>query len=233
LKGLVAPLGLTGYSVGPGETLTADVVIQNKGIAHSHVPEQRDMYESWVEFTVKDSTGKVLHQSGFIKANGDLDERAHSFTNRLININGGLNDLHQVWTNRVVAYNNTIQSGRSQLVRYSFIMPAAAVGPVTITATVKYRRFDQHFMDFGMGKHYEQPIVDMVSQSRTIQIGENKPEAVGKQGMDALEQLWDCAARCTAIFRIEQSLRARHQSSARLCRCLYESRHCTISMAEV
>jgi lipoprotein NlpI len=181
LKGLVAPLGLTGYSVAPGETLTADVVIQNKGIAHSHVPEQRDMYESWVEFTVKDSTGKVLHQSGFIKPSGDLDERAHSFTNRLINVNGGLNDLHQVWTNRVVAYNNTIQSGRSQLVRYSFIMPASVVGPVTITATVKYRRFDQHFMDFGMGKHYEQPIVEMASQSRTIQIGENKPVAAGPE----------------------------------------------------
>ena len=174
-KGLVAPLGLASFSVAPGETITADVVIQNKGIAHSHVPEQRDMYESWVEFIVKDATGKILHQSGFIKPGGDLDERAHSFTNRLINVNGNLNDLHQVWTNRVVAYNNTIQSGRSQLVRYSFIMPPAGAGPITITATVKYRRFDQHFMDFGMGKHYEQPIVDMASQTRTIQVGDNGP----------------------------------------------------------
>ena len=176
-KGFVAPLGLTRFSLTPGETITADVVIQNKGIAHSHVPEQRDMYESWVEFTVKDQSGKILHQSGFIKSNDDLDERAHSFTNRLVNINGGLNDLHQVWTNRVVAYNNTIQSGRSQLVRYSFIMPPAATGPVTITAAVKYRRFDQHFMDFGMGKHYEQPIVEMVSQTRTLQTGDNRPVA--------------------------------------------------------
>jgi Tfp pilus assembly protein PilF len=175
-KGLIAPLGLTGFSLTPGETITADVVIQNKGIAHSHVPEQRDMYESWVEFTVKDQNGKILHQSGFIKPNGDLDERAHSFTSRLVNVKGGLNDLHQVWTNRVVAYNNTIQSGRSQLVRYSFIMPSAAAWPVTITATVKYRRFDQHFIDFGMGKpHYEQPIVAMASQTRVIQKGDNQP----------------------------------------------------------
>jgi hypothetical protein len=180
-KGLVAPLGLTSFSVAPGETITADVVIQNKGIAHSHVPEQRDMYESWVEFTVKDATGKILHQSGFIKPSGDLDERAHSFTNRLINVNGGLNDLHQVWNNRVVAYNNTIQSGRSQLVRYSFIMPQPSVGPITVTATVRYRRFDQHFMDFGMGKHFEQPIVDMASQTRVIQIGENKPTTTGPE----------------------------------------------------
>ena len=176
LPNVSAPLGDIAYTVKPGETITADVVIQNKGIAHSHVPEQRDMYESWVDFTVKDAAGKILKESGFLKPNGDLDDRAHSFTNRLINTKGSLNAEHQVWNTHIVAYTNTVQSGRSQLVRYAFKMPAS--GPVTITATVKYRRFDQHFMDFGMnmpaGKHYDQPVIDMVSSSRTIAVGGNK-----------------------------------------------------------
>src|SRR5882757_7911339 len=176
---VVAPLGLTSFDVKQGERMTVDVVIQNKGAAHSHVPEQRDMYESWVAFTVKDANGKVIAESGFIQPSGDLDLSAHSFTNRLINKNGTLNDIHQVWNNRVVAYNNTIQSGRSQLVRYGFTMPQTSA--VTVTATVKYRRFDQHFIDFGMGKHYIQPIVDMVSQTRTFAVGENKPTAPGKE----------------------------------------------------
>ena len=176
LASLVAPLGLVSYPIAPGELLTADVVIQNKGIAHSHVPEQRDMYESWVQFTVKDAKNDVLVQSGYLKPGGDLDDEAHSFTNRLINAKGGLNDLHQVWNNRVTAYNNTIQSGRSQLVRYAFRMPAGVDGPISITATVKYRRFNQHFGDFGMGKHYEMPIVDMASQTRQLTLGENKPK---------------------------------------------------------
>lgn len=178
-----APLGLVSYAVTAGELVTADVVIQNKGIAHSHVPEQRDMYESWVDFTVKDAAGKTIFESGFLKPGGDLDERAHSFTNRLINQMGTLNADHQVWNNRIVAYNNTIQSGRSQLVRYSFHMPAASAGAVTLTATVKYRRFNQHFIDFGMnlsgGKHYEEPVIDMVSSSRTVMVGENRPVAPG------------------------------------------------------
>lgn len=177
-SGMIAPLGSTAFSVKAGEVLTADVVIQNKGIAHSHVPEQRDMYESWVDFQVKDQGGKVLHESGFLAADGSRDPEAHSFTNRLINVKGTLNDLHQVWDNRVVAYNNTIQSGRSQLVRYSFRMPEAEAGPVTLTAIVKYRRFNQHFVDFGMNqKHYVQPIVDMATVSRVINVGENKPVA--------------------------------------------------------
>ncbi len=172
---VIAPLGNATFGIKAGELLTADVVIQNKGIAHSLVPEQRDFYEAWVDFTVKDTAGKTLFESGFLKPDGSLDERAHSFTNRLISPQGTLNAEHQVWNNRIVAYNNTIQSGRSQLVRYSFHMPAAAEGPVTLTAAVRYRRFNQHFIDFGMDKHYVQPIVTMVSTSRTIAVGENKP----------------------------------------------------------
>ncbi|KAA6457899.1 tetratricopeptide repeat protein [Acidobacteria bacterium AB60] len=177
---LIAPLGLTPFAVMPGEALTADVVIQNKGIAHSFIPEQRDFYESWVDFVVKDASGKTIAESGFIRPDGTLDPSAHSFTNRLINTKGELNDLHQIWHNRVLAYNNTIQSGRSQLARYRFRVPKNSSGPLTITATVRYRRFNQHFIDYAMdqpaGKHYPMPIVDMASDSRTIKVGENAPD---------------------------------------------------------
>ncbi len=176
---LAAPLGTTPFSLAPNDTLVADVVIQNKGIGHSYIPEQRDFYESWVDFSVKDSTGKTIAESGFIKPDGNLDPSAHSFTNRLINIKGELNALHEIWHNRVLAYNNTIQSGRSQLVRYRFRLPKTSAGAVTITATVKYRRFNQHFIDYAMdepaGKHYSEPVLEIATESRTLKIGGNLP----------------------------------------------------------
>jgi tetratricopeptide (TPR) repeat protein len=172
---LIAPLGNQNFAISHGDTLTASIVIQNKGIAHSHVPEQRDMYESWVEFEARDATGRTLTHSGQLQPNGDLDPRAHSFTNRLVNVKGEINDLHQVWNNRVVAYNNTIASGRSQIVRYQFKVPADAKSPIAVTAKVNYRRFDQHFMDFAMGKHYEMPIVEMAARTRTLTLGDNPP----------------------------------------------------------
>jgi tetratricopeptide (TPR) repeat protein len=179
---LVAPLGITAFSLVPGETLIAGVVIQNKGIGHSFIPEQRDFYEAWVDFTVKDASGKVLVESGFIQPDGNLDPSAHSFTNRLINAQGELNDLHQIWHNRVLAYNNTIQSGRSQLVRYRFRLPKDIAGQVSLTATVKYRRFNQHFIDYGITqtglqepKPYPMPIIDMASETRILNIGANAP----------------------------------------------------------
>jgi tetratricopeptide (TPR) repeat protein len=180
---IVAPLGLTPFSIKAGEALTADVVIQNKGIAHSFIPEQRDFYEAWIDFVVKNASGKTLAESGFIQPDGKLDPSAHSFTNRLVNVQGELNDLHQIWRNRVLAYNNTIQSGRSQLARYRFRVPKDLKGQFTITATVRYRRFNQHFIDYAMdqpaGKHYPMPIVDMASQTRTLTIGYNAPVAPG------------------------------------------------------
>jgi hypothetical protein len=92
-QALVAPLGAQAYTLRAGDLLTVSVVIQNKGIAHSHVPEQRDMYESWVQFTVRRDDGSVIMQSGFVKPDGPLDERAHSFTNRLIDKEGALGSL--------------------------------------------------------------------------------------------------------------------------------------------
>lgn len=168
-----APLGSAPFEITAGDILTATIVIQNKGIAHSLVPEQRDFYESWVEFEAKDASGRTLIHSGALRPDGSLDPQAHSFTNRLVNSQGRLNDLHQVWDTRVVAYNNTIQSGRSQIVRYQFKVPADAAGPISITAKVNYRRFNQHFIDFGLGKHYEMPVVEMAARTRTLAIGSN------------------------------------------------------------
>jgi Flp pilus assembly protein TadD len=172
---VTAPLGSVPVEVAAGDDLLVSVVIQNKGIAHNLVPEQRDFYECWVEFQAKDGAGHTIMDSGAIAPDGTLDPTAHSFTNRLVNIRGTLNDLHQVWDTRVIAFNNSIVSGRSQIVRYEFKVPGDAAGPISITAKVNYRRFNQHFMDFGMGKHYEMPVVEIASRTRTLALGANPP----------------------------------------------------------
>lgn len=171
---MVAPLGTEPVTIARGDTITVSSVIQNKGIAHTQVPEQRDIYESWIEFIAKDASGHILARSGQLQPDGQVDPGAHSFTNRLINVNGSLNALHQVWDTRVAAYNNTIPSGRSQIVRYQFRIPMNARGPISVTTQVNYRRFDQHFIDFAMQKqHYVQPVVIMASRTRNFRLGIN------------------------------------------------------------
>jgi Flp pilus assembly protein TadD len=174
---LIAPLGTVPFTLRPGDRVEALVVIQNKMIGHSLIPEVRDLYEAWTQFTATDASGKVIYNSGFLKPDGMLDPGAHSFTNRPVNVVGNFVDNHMVWTIHSVAYDNSIQSGRSALVRYQFHLPAGLRGPLTIRAQVNYRHLRQSYLNNIFGPdHPAYPVVEIASRSRSLNIGENQPE---------------------------------------------------------
>jgi Tfp pilus assembly protein PilF len=175
---LIAPLGSAPFSLDPGNVLEAFVVVQNKNIGHSLIPEVRDLYEAWMEFTVQDSSGKDIYHSGFLKPDGSLDERAHSFTNRPVNLQGEFVDNHKVWTIHSVAYDNSVQAGRSVLIRYQFRLPADIKGAVKVTARVNYRHFRQSYLNNVFGPdHPAYPVIEIASRTRTLNIGNNEPVA--------------------------------------------------------
>jgi hypothetical protein len=174
---LIAPLGTVPFTLRAGDTVEALVVIQNKMIGHSLIPEVRDLYEAWTQFTATDDAGKTIYQSGYLQPNGMLDPGAHSFTNRPVNVVGNFVDNHMVWTIHSVAYDNSIQSGRAALVRYRFQLPAGMKGPITLKAQVNYRHLRQTYLNniFGVD-HPAYPVVEIASRSRVLNIGENHPE---------------------------------------------------------
>jgi hypothetical protein len=175
---LIAPLGSAPFTIAPNDVLDAYVVIQNKNIGHSLIPEVRDLFEAWVEFTVKDAAGNEIYHSGFLKPDGMLDTRAHSFTNRPVNISGEFVDNHKVWTIQSVAYDNSIQSGRSALVRYEFQIPPEVKGAVSITARVNYRHLRQSYLNNVFGPdHPLYPVVEVASRTRELTVGSNNPTA--------------------------------------------------------
>ncbi len=176
-EAMAAPLGSVDFQLTAGQVVQVMVVIQNKNIGHSLVPEVRDLYEPWVEFQVSDKDGRQIYHSGFLKPDGSLDERAHSFTNRPVDSDGEFVDNHKVWTIHSVAYDNTIQSGRSALVRYQFRIPPAARGPLTVTARVNYRHFRQSYLNNVFGAdHPAYPVVGLASRTRTLNLADNPPD---------------------------------------------------------
>jgi tetratricopeptide (TPR) repeat protein len=166
------------FSLKKDATVEAYVVVQNKNIGHSLIPEVRDLYEAWVAFTVKDAAGRAIYKSGYLRPDGTLDPGAHSFTNRPVDATGNFVDNHKVWTIHSVAYDNTIQAGRSALIRYRFHVPADVSGPITIIAAVEYRHLRQTYLNNVLGaNHPAYPVVELASRSRTLALGENPPEA--------------------------------------------------------
>lgn len=182
----VAPLNRSSFTVKAADRITAEVVVTNKNIGHSFPPELRDFYEAYVEFVVTDEKGKTLYQSGFIKPNGHLDESAHNYKTYLVKADGSFNDKHHIWRTRVVAQNNQIQSGRSDLVRYQFRVPANATGTLHLKTLLQYRRFTRVFSDYALGKSLDYPIVTMASAQYVMRVGENGPAPAGEIPKNAM-----------------------------------------------
>lgn len=181
---LIAPVNRKSFTLKQGDSITADVVVTNKNIGHSFPPELRDFYEAYVEFTISDANDKTLYKSGFIKPNGQLDEKSHSYKTWLVFSNGKLNDLHHIWNTRVVAQNLQIPSGRSDVTCYKFIIPNNISGQIKLSAKLKYRRFTRTFSDYALKKSVDLPIVTMASTEKILLIGEeNKPLPVDPKAM--------------------------------------------------
>lgn len=178
----VAPANRHDFRLEAGDEITADVVITNKNIGHSFPPELRDFYEAHIEFTVTDEAGRTLYQSGFIKPDGYLDDSAHNYKTYLVMPDGTFNDKHHIWRTRIVAQNNQIHSGRSDVARYRFQIPAtaSASGAFNLRARLRYRRFTRTFSDYvlkPLAKPLDYPVVTMATAEFVMRVGENKAQA--------------------------------------------------------
>ncbi|MEP6787807.1 MAG: multiheme c-type cytochrome [Acidobacteriota bacterium] len=182
-EALIAPANRQNFKIAVGDTITADVVVTNKNIGHAFPPELRDFYEAYIEFTVTDNAGKPLYKSGYIKPDGYLDEFAHNYKTYLVQPDGSPNELHYIWKTRVIPQNLAIPSGRSDVARYRFAIPANLSGSINIVAKLQYRRFTRIFSDYSLGKSTDLPIVTMAKAEKSLNIGDNVAEEPNPKAM--------------------------------------------------
>ena len=182
----VAPLNAQAdrpFALTPGEDLTAEVVIANRKAGHSFPPELRDLYEPWVELEVLDAAGRTLFHSGFVKPDNTLDESAHVYKAVLLDSAARPLTRHQVWLGTAKAYDNFINAGRADIVRYRFRVPQAveAGAALTLRARVNYRRFIQEYTDRVLaqrGVRLQIPVVRMAQAE--VRLGGGKPTAAAQ-----------------------------------------------------
>ena len=181
---LIAPLGAPAdsrsFTVLPGDWVRVDVVIRNKGIGHSLIPELRDFYDSWLDFEAKDDSGHTIYRSGSVDANHTIDADARSYGLRIISRDGKSIDHHEVWKTYVKAYDATIAPGKSDVVRYRFQVPDHATG-FTVSAAVRYRRFRRDFVDWVFDEKATAPdrfpTITLASGNFHFDAGLNTPHA--------------------------------------------------------
>ena len=150
-----------------GQQLTVDVVVANKGVAHSFPAELRDIFEAWLEFEVIDAKGQTIFHSGAVRKDGMLDDDAHAYRTIPIDDNGQPITKHDIWNTRTGAFDRHIPAGRADIGSFSFNIPSDVSLPITLKAKLNYRRFTKNFTDWvnqdsavGLA-----PVTEMVSKS--------------------------------------------------------------------
>lgn len=200
---LMAPLGDTfdargsrrenrTFTVLPGDWVRVDVVVRNKGIGHTLVPELRDFYESWVDFRATDDTGGTVFRSGAVGADHRVDPDARSYVSRLVSHEGEQLDHHEIWKLYSRAYDATVSPGKSDVIRYRFRVPQG-VAAIDLSAAVRYRRFNREFTDWVFADKASAPdrfpTVTMASGSYRIHVGLNTPHPQPSLAADATPSL--------------------------------------------
>lgn len=131
-----------------GEKVTVDVVVSNRNVGHSFPPEQRDIYEAWLEFEAVDASGRVVYHSGAVNPDGTLEESAHAYRTIPIDSSGNPITKHDIWNTRVGAFDRNIPAGRADLGCFGFDVPRDARMPLRLTARLNYRRFNRNYLDW-------------------------------------------------------------------------------------
>ncbi|KZX53506.1 hypothetical protein A3709_10295 [Halioglobus sp. HI00S01] len=158
-----------------GEEVDIDVLLTNQSVGHNFPAGTLDINEVWVEFVVYDALGKKVYSSGEIIGDKHsplaVDPAAEFYRSRPVDRKGNLVWKHDLFNRVGEAEKRFIPAGRSDILSYTFSIPDWVVPPLTMTATLKYRKLNDRYARWALGDLYEPlPIVDMARDSFTLPV---------------------------------------------------------------
>jgi hypothetical protein len=163
-----------------GETANLKVILNNRGVGHGFPGGTLDLNEAWVSLTVVDGSGEQVYASGAMS--GDeyaplgVDPDAYFYRSRPVDRRGNLVWQHDLFNRVGEAERRVIPAGKSDLVEYSFVIPDWAKSPLTVVATLNYRKLNDRYARWALGEDYQPvPVVDMARDSLVIPLIVRRP----------------------------------------------------------
>ena len=124
------------------------------------------MRQVWVEVVARAGDKEVFH-SGALDAAGTVDPEAAMFHALAVDKDG--HHTSKPWEIVRFESNTSIPPKGSATPSYSFQVPADAKGPLSVTATLRYRSFDQGLANLLLGAAAPKvPVIEMVAASGEI-----------------------------------------------------------------
>jgi len=168
----------------PGEEFSFVVRVINEGAGHLFpTGPESDLLEAWTEVIVTDGRGEPVYEYGLLDERGYLDHEAtYVYEVRPFDKEGNMMELdkHRSWL---------FAEDRMQVIKpkeyderpFTVTLPADVEGPLTVSCRLRFRKFNQQFLDFaaaaGFMERIEAPVVDLHTWSTTIELTED-PERI-------------------------------------------------------
>jgi hypothetical protein len=145
--------------------------VTNRGVGHEFPGGTIDINQAWLEFLVHDSEGAQVFASGTVDAANEVDPGATFYRSLPVDRHGKLVWRHDLFNMVGESFRRVIPAGESDIVEYEFEVPSWAKSPLTVTATLRYRKLNERYARWALGEHYvDMPAVNMAWASLDIPV---------------------------------------------------------------
>ena len=162
---LHAPLGTVLPTLKPGGSYLIENVIRTLGVGHHLTQGTSDSNQLWLDIAVYDGD-RLLGRSGGINPTGEVDPWSYFVNAYVLDREGRRINRRNGQDIFVPLYNHQIPPGAADVVHYRITLPEDISGPISIEASLKYRKFDSEYLRHIQGEKFNSndlPITTMAN----------------------------------------------------------------------
>lgn len=150
-----------------GSTTKITLLVSNQGVGHNFPGGSIDLNEAWIDFKIYDGDQRLIKSSGDVLDDGKIEPSAIVYKETAIDRYGKEVWRHDLFNMVGRSYVNIIPSGTTDIVEYQVKVPDWATSPLTISATLKFRKLNQKYLDWVNLKQEikHNPIIDISRDS--------------------------------------------------------------------
>lgn len=153
------------------ENVALDVIVANQAVGHDFPGGTIDLGEAWIEFVVLDAEGDEVYASARVAEGEFLPEDAHVYKSVPTNRQGKEVWRHDLFNMVGESFRRTVSAGKADLAKYQFDIPGWVKSPLTVTATLRYRKLNERYARFALkDQYFPVPIVDIAWDSMQIPV---------------------------------------------------------------
>lgn len=151
-----------------GTSSEVNIAVSNVGVGHAFPGGSTDIQEAWLHFQAVDSTGDIVFESGTQSASSGS---AAIYKTIPVDRHGKHVWKHDLFNAVGDALKNVIPSGKSDIVNIELNIPKNTKGPITLHASIRYRKFTPEYEKWVFeDKQIDIPVVEVARTTIVVPI---------------------------------------------------------------